>query len=458
MSVVKSQRLSNLGITPYLQLFGLSVVWGTWDEVDIIQKGYMNTAALYSIINRISRTAASAPFKVYKIKNQAKHRKVKGWTGANATKESMAMAIRYKELAYEEDTNHPLNALLDRPNPWQAGSEFTQSSVAFKLLTGNRFLLKAVLDIGANQGKVASVVNLPPQYTAVRSDDTLFGVAGYILNLGVPKDIPVEEIIHSKYFNPNITATGEHLKGLSPLAAGRRNLLVTEAGEERTLAMLRNAGAAGMVFNKTVDGLSQNQAELLKNKINREVLGIENTGTVSFANGDFGYIDFGKTAEQIGVLAEKKYSKQELCNIYGVPYILFDADNSTYNNISEAKKELITMAVVPELASLRDDWNMIAKLFGADVYIDYDLSVYPELQEDLEKISKIMASSWWITPNEKRLAMGEDEDTEEPMMGRYLVPSNLVDISTLDPAVLDAQMNMIDQQTQDNLNNQNTNQ
>lgn len=431
-----------------MQFFGLSVVFGRWHDFDYIDKGYMKNANVYAVINRIARTAASCPFKVYKIVDRQKHLKIKAWTGEGATGASIKKAMRLKELAYEEDTEHPLNGLIEKPNPWQTGTEFSQASIAFKLLTGNRFWLTSVLDMGANAGTVATIVNLPPQSMAVISDGTLFGVKEYELQIGKPLKIPVENVIHSKYFNPNINSGGEHLRGLSPLSAGQRPMDISAAADARSLAMLQNAGAAGLVFNKTVDGLSKEQAEGLKLKLNEEVLGLENAGRIAIANGDMGYLDFGKTFEQMGVEEQSKYSLQQLCNIYAAPYILFSADNSAYNNITTARKQLITEAVVPELVSQRDDWNILAQ--GTDRYIDFDLKVYPEMQEDLEKMSKIAVSSWWLTGNEKRLMLGYDEDNDEEMLGKYLVPAGLQEIGQLNAANIDDAMNEADQQDQNN--------
>jgi HK97 family phage portal protein len=434
-----------------LQLFGMSLVWGRWNQKDYIKNGYMASAPLYSVINRITRTAASVPFKVYRVKDEKKFAKYKSWTGARATKESLERAMLIKALVYEEDTQHPLNDLIAKPNPWQGTSEFVQNCLGFKLLTGNRFLLLTKLDIGVNTGNPVQLLNLPPDDTAVVGDGTLFGVAGYKLQLGKTVDLPVESVIHSKYWNPNIDTMGSHLKGLSPLAAGERNLDRSEKAEVRSTTMLKNAGAAGMVFNKTIaehgGGWTKEQASDIKEKLHTDVMGMDNAAKVVAANGDLGYIEFGKNAQELGLLDLEKYSLQQICNVYNVPYVLLNADNSTYNNIQEAKKELITMAVVPELASLRDDFNVIASMYkDNNLYVDYDLSVFPELQEDLEKTMRIMKDSWWIKPNEKRIAMGMDEDAEEEMMDHYLVPSGVTDITNLNPENIKKMMDEADAQ------------
>jgi HK97 family phage portal protein len=457
LSVVNSYQLA--GTQPYFKFFGNNVVWGKWDTADYINAGYLSNAGVYSIVNRITSVASMAAetFRVYKIKDENKARKIKAWTGHTASAQSLLTAIMLKDSAYEYDDKHPFNAILTKPNQWQGISEFVQTSVGFKLLTGNRYIFMLAPDIGANTGKPVALYNLPPQNMQIKMGAGLWDVAGYVLNLARPLDIPVESIIHSRYWNPEFDANGSHLYGLSPLKAASRNLQRAAAAELRATAMLENAGAAGLLYSKGEE-MTKDQAEALKFKVNNEILGPENASKIALANGDMGYIPFGMSASDMSLIEQEKYSDEKLANIFKVPPGLFQASaNATDNNIAAWNRQLVTQAVIPALADLRDDLNKILALYGPGYYVDYDINVFPEMQEDQEKLSTILNNSPYLTMNEKRIARGFDEDLNEPMMGRYLIPSNLVDITTLDPAALDAQMNLIDQQGQGNLNNENNN-
>jgi HK97 family phage portal protein len=424
---------------PSFQFFGLTYTFANWNLDQFICNGYAQNAGLYSIVNRITKTASVCPFKVYRIKDQKKHLKVKSWTGTNATMESLQRAMLMKSVAYEEDNSHPLNDLIEQPNPGQRGGMFMQNSIGFRLLTGNKFWFVISVEAGANEGRPFAIYNLPPQYMELKTGGTLWSVDEYRLNLGKPIVLPKESIIHSKYWNPVYDTTGNHLMGLSPLSAGSRNLDRSAKSEERSVAMLRNAGAAGLVYDKTGQDVSEAQARSLKKKLNEEVLGLGNAGKIAVANGDMGYINFGMTAQEMSMENMEKWTFQQLCNLYSVPPGLFDPQYSSYNNAKEFKKELVTSAVIPELALERDDWNQIAKLYPeTDIYVDYDINVYPEMQEDFEKTSRVLQNAWWFTGNERRLAMGSDEDKDEPNMDRYLVPQGLLflDEMSLDNAIL----------------------
>lgn len=438
--VRRESELQSSLMARLFRMIGLSgYSWSYWDNNKFVTEGYLRNADLYSIVNRITSTAAIAPFKVYRIKDQKKFLKYKHWTGERSTRESIQKAMLLKNQVFEEDNTHPLNELIDRPNHWQGSNEFTQTSIGFKLLTGNRFWFVNTLDSGANAGKPHSIFNLPPQHMMIYIGQTLWSVAGYELNIGYPQKIPVEAIIHSRYWNPDYDLAGSHLWGLSPLRAASKTLDRSNKAEERGTTMLDNAGAAGVMFDKSgaFDKLSTEQAGQLKRKINEEILGLENSGKIALANGDIGYINFGLTAVEMEILKQEEFSMQRLANIYKVPAGLFLANaNATDNNIAAWNKQLVTQAVIPCLSELRDDWNKIATMYPEKVYVDYDVSVFPELQDDIQKVVDAMLKAWWLTAQEKRLATGYGEDPNEPMLSRYLVPGTLREISDLNPDAL----------------------
>ena len=119
-------------------------------------------------------------------------------------------------------------------------------------------------------------------------------------------------------------------------------------------------------------------------------------------------------------------SIKDLCNIYNVPVqLLNNTESSTYNNQKSAKAALYQHCVMPELLKIRDELNRwLAPRFGDKIYLDFDFSVIPELQEDMEKVVTQMSAAWWLTPNEKRAAMSYAEE-ENDALNDYYVPANL---------------------------------
>jgi HK97 family phage portal protein len=449
-SVIPTRRLG--GVEPFFKFFGNAVVYGNWNTDKYISDGYMKNASLYSIVNRITGVAGQAAetFRVYKVKSEAKARKYQAWTGDRATKESILGAIRLKQDAYEIADNHPFTEILEKPNEWQGMNEFLQTSIGFKLLTGNRYLFLLSPDLGANRGKPTAIYNLPPQHINIIRGDGMWTVAGYEMQLNETVKIPAEAIVHSRYWNPFFDMDGSHLYGLSPLAAAARRMDVARLAEDRTNAMMRNAGAAGLVYNKSegVEPLTVEEKAQMNSIVNDEIMGLKNAQYVRFANGDLGFLQFGMKAADLEILKEKQYSDESLCNIYKVPPGLFQAAaNATDNNIQAWNRQLVTQAVLPALADVRDDLNKILyNGWGEGWYVDYDVKIFPEMQEDLEKQARALQLMPYLNWNEKRVLTGHDEDMDEPMMQKYIVPNNLVDLTTLNPDNMDSELESVDEE------------
>lgn len=422
-----------------MNVLGFSVSWLTQSSLSYVRNGYVGNPDIYTVVNKVARTAAYAPFKVFRVKDQKKHQLYKSWTGANATKESLNRAMAIKSLVYEEDTAHPMNALIENPNRYQKGREFTENSIGFKLITGERIWHVIKVPAGQNEGKPFEIYNLPPQHVAIQGDGTLMGIKMFTVQLGAHKDLLPEEIIFSRYWNPDFDTSGTHLRGLSPWKAGAKLMTVSNSGLTRSVAMLDNAGAAGVLYTKD-ETMNPEQAGVLKQKITNEVMNPENANALVVANADLGYINFGLKGSEMELNEAIKLTRERICSILSVPPVLINPDNSSYNNIQEAKKELISAACTPELDSLRDDWNGIAKLYGDNIYVDYDLSVYPELQSNMKEMADVASLAWWMTPNEKRLMMYMDEHEAE-MMDEIFIPTGIQPMSDFNINEVDAALN-----------------
>ena len=97
-------------------------------------------------------------------------------------------------------------------------------------------------------------------------------------------------------------------------------------------------------------------------------------------------------------------------------------------------RQLWNNAVIPELEYLKDDLNKVAaqynKAAGTTLKFDYCLDDIPELQADIATQAAALAQAWWLTPDERREAMGFEE-TELPEMQLYYMPMGLIPTSEM---------------------------
>ena len=101
--------------------------------------------------------------------------------------------------------------------------------------------------------------------------------------------------------------------------------------------------------------------------------------------------------------------------------------------MNEAKKSLYVNAVIPELNKIKDELNRwLTPAFGEKLFIDFDYTNIPELQEEMDKVVGQMSQAWWLTPNEKRAAMSYGDVAVTPELNVYYIPSTFLPLDNQD--------------------------
>lgn len=393
---------------------------------------YDNNSEVYSIVKRISKTISTVPFYVYKIKSTKELAKYKSMMNNATSGADVARAEMIRVKAIAEVADSPLNKLLEVPNQYQSWSEFLENVIGYKLITGNSYIWANRLE----SGKVSELVTLPSQYVAIISDGTINGVEGYTFTLVGWDNLDSKDVIHLKYFNPYFDTNGTQLYGLSPLQAAYRTVQRSNDAKDTSVGMLQNQGPKGILYADEANDFGPEQAGKLKedfyNQYGTKNKIVQNAGNILIAGAKLGWVNMGMSPVDLQLLESEKITLRELCNVYGVNSALFnDPDNKSYNNMKEAKKEMLTQVVLPELVLIRDAFNRFFNAeMGSEYYIDFDITVFPELQEDMKELSAILSQSWWITPNEKRAAMRYDTSAEASMDEIY-IPAGYLPIAEL---------------------------
>ena len=408
---------------------GQSVVWNPENDDNYINEGYRKNATVYSIINLIAKSASSVPIHVYQKVNENELKRYKAMTSGFVDGTIIHKANMIKKHALVELEHTDLHELLDRPNPAQSYASWISEIVAFGKLTGNRYIYGIGPDTGENVGKFKELYVMPSQIMEVVSGGILEPVKSYRIDYNGQTEIPANLICHIKDFQPYYDGSGSHLYGQSPLKAGFRAMSTNNEAAITGVKYLQNQMARGVLMSEEGD-LNEVQAQQLKDKFRSSYQSSNNAGDIIITPKKLSWVNFGLSASDLSLIQQYNASIKDLCNIYNVPVqLLNNTDSSTYNNQKEAKKALYQNAVIPELLKIRDELNRwLAPKFGEKIYIDFDFSVIPEMQEDMEKVVSQMTQAWWLTPNEKRAAMSYAEEENEAL-NDYYVPVNLLPIS-----------------------------
>lgn len=400
------------------------------DFISYVTKGYQGNPDIYSIVSMISRKAASVPMYLYEITDDQKIKKYKV-KSRNLDVKNLIL----KEQTLKEVEGTDLNKLLENPNEMQGQQQFAEAWFSFLLITGNTFIYELKPEFGLLKGKPTKVYPMPSQYVQIIGGGAFMPIKEYkmmIGNQGVT--FPADEIYHTKLFNPCYSYSGDELYGQSPIKAALSTLGSSNEAVNAKYKAFQNGGVAGLLSNKDPNiMLSVEQMAQIASIVKEKIVGSNNARNITATAAAVDYTQIGLSPVDLAVIDSLGYDRDTFCRIYGIDPILLSVDSASYNNKITASKKMVSDVLVPYLNLYRDFWNSIAEQYNKDgkkYYIDYDISVLPEMQDDLATLVKTLLEAYWITPNEKRKATNYDT-SKDPLMDKFYIPSNLVPIDEI---------------------------
>lgn len=435
---VQKKALNPSAMYPIIGSTGIN--WLNDNSQQYITNGYAGNPVIYSIIKQITDKMSAVPFYLYEIQDTKKLKRYKSFT---LNKNLMsAEALIAKDQSLKEVDSHKIIDLLDQPNEYQQWSEFVKNAIGYKLITGNSYIYGAKApEFSPNKGKIVGLTVLPAQLMNIVATGN---VVEYYNLSGNNQRMEKDEVLHLKYWNPDFN-NSLHLYGQSPLKAAHKVMQLSNTAYDTQGSIISNKGAYGMLFDKS-QSLDDEQMQNLKDRFMNA-----SANELMMVSADLQYTQFGQTAEDMQILESMNMNKEDLCNIYSFPSLLLGGQDKTFQNYAIAEKSLIYNVIVPELTTLRDSLNKwlcpaYSKADGKQYFIDFDITVLPQLAADMDKVVAQLSAMWWTTPNEKRLATNYGEDTKNPLMNEYFIPQNLVPISETSIQINDPNQDLSDYQ------------
>lgn len=386
-----------------------------YNNQSYITEGYLGNADVYAIVSFLARKAASIPWYVYKLKPGEKARnsfmRYKNLSKGIQFQGAFEQALIERKNAYSENVvmNSPLAKLLENPNPMQSQDQFLENLFGYHFISGEGNIYG---NDGNIDGKFLELNVLPTQFLDIYPDPRdLYGLLGYKLMVGQGIDLPKDKVMQWKTWNPEFNdVTRTHMRGLSPMKAAYSTLRMSNNAADASAMMAKNGGAKGAIVPKPIGNnvatLTYEQAQIVKQAVNQDINGLDNKGRINVLQTPWDYLNFGLSSVDMDLVKTMQMSLQQWCRVFGMPTVLFDTDTTSYNNYQNALRDLMTNTIVPKCAQLRDELNkFLLPKFGEDVYIDFDITALPELQQDMERMSRILRDANWLTMDEKRMAM-----------------------------------------------------
>ncbi len=382
-----------------------------------LMEGYMENETVYSIVNKIASTASDIPFEVV------------GKDG-KAIKDHWAIK------------------LLENPNEDTTGKEMLFNYYVYLLSIGNSFVYGPKLA----SGRVSELWTMPSDIVNIVSGKFYEPISGYKLIEGNQETIfPKPEVLHGKLFNPRFRS-GSWLYGLSPISVAASIISAMNSGNTALESSFNNLGPPYIISSQMPEGLSPEQQEMLEDTYQKKYGDANNFGKPMLTGTPVKVEKLGFSPDDLKIIDSSKHGLRVLCNLYGVPSVLFnDSESSTYNNVNQARLDFINYTIMPLNKQFALKMNKFLGLKdGETLRFDYD--GVEVLQEALYTRAKSLSTMWELTPNERRIALGYPA-IKDPFMDEIFKPNgsqtigreeelaDLGDIETVNPNDNNLRMN-----------------
>ncbi len=312
-------------------------------------------------------------------------------------------------LAVSEDgrllSEHPLLALLRRPNPRQSGAELLEAVYAYLLVAGNAYLEAVVV-----AGEVKGLYGLrPDRMKVVAGRDGWPGAyqysAGGATRTLSQEPAPVSRVLHLGLFHP----LDDHY-GFAPLAAAQQSIDIFNAAAGWNKALLDNAArpSGALVYSVANGQLTPEQFARLKDELERGFAGAANAGRPMVLEGGLDWKTIALSPRDMDFVELKNGAAREIALALGVPPMLLGIPgDNTYANYAEANRAFWRQTVVPLVRRVADDLGFwLAPGFGGKLALVPDLDKIDALAEDRAALWTRVGAADFLTDAEKRTMLG----------------------------------------------------
>ena len=280
---------------------------------------------------------------------------------------------------------HPLTLLLQAGNDSTSPADLWQSWVIHMLLGGESFF-ELVDD---SRGRPVELWPRRPDEVKVRPDRApervLYPrVAGYVYGDGDDLIEP-ENMWHSRFYNPL-----SPWRGLAPIAAAREGITIDLFAQAWSKAFLKS-GARPDYAVIAPQGITQTEREEIESKLMQKFSGSDNWHRpMVLEEGVTDIRVFSFPPKDIEWLEQRKFSRDEVGGIFGVPDMIMGYGPEAYDTEEKIRSALLLFwtLTMGSLCGHRDNslthyFTRVRPMLNPGERIDTDLSDVGVLQEDL---------------------------------------------------------------------------
>jgi HK97 family phage portal protein len=321
--------------------------WSDWTVHKSVKDGLKSCGWVYRAISMIAENAAGVPWVVYDKDGQAL------W-------------------------DHPISLMLDRPNPQLSRKDVFELLVTWQQLTGMAYLKRVIVG-----GRTTELWPISPDRIApIASREPGQLISGYEIvaesgaKINGGEDFSVDNIVQFKLIDP-----ANPILGIGPLAAAARAVDTDVEQQAWNKSAMQNRGVLDGIFSFDRD-LDRNTFDTIRKMLKEMFSGSRNARAPGVIGSNAKYQQLSITPAEMDFLNSRKFNREEIFIIFGVPPQLAGVqDSSTYNNYSASMRIFWESTIIPLLDDMKDTFNhVMAKELGG-YWIGYDTSNVRALAE-----------------------------------------------------------------------------
>jgi len=344
--------------------------WTRHDYAALAREGYMKNPVVHRAVRLIAEAASGVPW-----------------------------------LAFEEGrelSDHPLLALIARPNRMQAGTSFLEALYGHLLMAGNAYVEKI-----EGPGGTRELHLLRPDRVAVATDTAGWPVALEHREGSARRRVELgEAALHLAQFHP----LDDHY-GFAPLRAALMALDIHNQASRWNKALLDNSArpSGALVYAPKEGGnLSEEQYERLKGELEDGYTGSARAGRPLLLDGGLDWKAMGLTPKDMDFIEAKNAASRDIALAFGVPpMILGIPGDNTYSNYQEANRAFYRFTVLPLVARTAEEFSAwLGPVFGRGLQLRLDADQIEGLSAEREALWRRVGQADFLSDDEKREAVG----------------------------------------------------
>jgi len=302
---------------------------------------------------------------------------------------------------------HPLKKVLDHPNVEFSGQDLNEIMIAHLELVGNALWMPVIV-----QGQVKEIWPVMPDLVKpIPSKTPGEWLKGWEISSydGTLITTEPDRFLHFMQMDP-----GDLYWGTSPLIAAARTIDTDNDAQDMQKISMQNRGVTDGVFSHETP-MTQEQFVEARRQVRENFLGKTKAREPWVLGAGTKWQQMSMSPLEMDFIASRLQNKRDIAGAFGIsPIFLGDLEQSSYNNMMEARKALYEDVVIPLLDDAKSTLNLkIAPLYGGEIVIAYDTSKVAALREDFGKKVEQAKNLWSMgVPFQlvnERLEMGFDE-------------------------------------------------